>query len=754
MSSRRVLAAVLLCILAGTAPAKSLVVRVQARDFPELSGRIVFKGTSLEIVGGRPGEYYELLLDERDLPVVRSSGLRTEVVVPDLEYWRELVAADGAYHTYDEHVVMLRGWATLYPNICRLESLGPSYEGRWIYGLKISDDPQTEDPSEPEMLIYGVMHGREWAGGEMVRYAVDTLLRNYATDPVLRDWIDRHQLWAFPLMNVDGYSYDYPAQRLWRKNRQPFDGVIGTDPNRNGNGACQGEADLEWGTLVNGSQTSHNPGHQAFAGSRGFSAPESRALTEFFKTRTFLLDVSIHMYTELVLWGWSVTRPTPDNDFIALLGQRCAAAIDRLGGGTYTPQQAGSWYPANMVIEDWTYGWARTIGGFPCPAYTYEVGTTFYQPTGDLDQMQRECFDGLWVMMQHLDSVKLQLKGKVPRPFIASIEQPTPGDYAVHWTPIRPAYNAPDRWELEELQGLSVEADSFEAGTARWVLQGAELSGAQRRSGAYSVFLGNSSNMSNWLVTRDPYPVVSAGDSVTFWTWYTLERNYDVGMCEVSLEGKEWFQLEDRYSGNSGGWVRKAYSLAPWLGKSVFIRFHACSDDGTNSGGMYVDDVHPVPAFSTRNVIGDNITDTLYAFTAKPDGHYYYRVRGHNAAWGWGDYGPLRDVLVGGTGIVAEPPPAAVERPAATAITGIAPSPFSTRAAVSYALARPGPVRLSVHAGDGRQVRLLANGVQGPGRYLTRWDGRDQAGRLVPSGVYLFRLEADRVVVESTIRLR
>ena len=51
-------------------------------------------------------------------------------------------------------------------------------------------------------------------------------------------------------------------------------------------------------------------------------------------------------------------------------------------------------------------------------------------------------------------------------------------------------------------------------------------------------------------MTADPYPV-EPGDSLTFWVWYDLETNYDVGVAEVSLEGKEWFQLHDRFTGTS-----------------------------------------------------------------------------------------------------------------------------------------------------------------------------------------------------------
>jgi Zinc carboxypeptidase/Immune inhibitor A-like, MAM domain len=736
MPKRLFITALFLC--AGMAPARSLVVRVAARDFHELSSHIAFKGTSLEIVGGRPGESYELLLDERDLPAVQASGLKAEIVVPDLEYWQGLVATDGAYHTYDEHNLMLHDWATLYPDICRLESLGPSYEGRWIYGLKISDEPQVEDPSEPEMLLYGVMHGREWIGGEMVRYAIDTLLANYATDPSFRDWVDHHQLWVFPVFNVDGYSYDYPAQRLWRKNRQPFGGAIGTDMNRNGDGACQGAADLEWGSLVSGSQTSHLPSHLAFAGPRGVSAPEVQSLVRLFKRHTFQVDVSIHAYTELLLWPWGISRPPPYNDFIATLGQRAAAQIGRLSGGTYMPEQAGSWYPTNMVIEDYFLGWARTLGGFACPSYTFEVGTTFYQPVEDLDLIQPEVFKGIWVMMQHTDSVKAGLKGMVPWPVVAPVETTQAGDYVVHWTPVRPEYNTPDRWELEELQGLAITSDSLEAGTAGWVLEGADTSGAQSHSGTHSIFLGSASNMSNWAVTRDPYPVTSADDSVTFWAWYDLEENYDIGVCEVSLEGREWFQLHDRYTGNSGGWVRKAYSLAPWLGKSVFIRFHACSDDGTNLGGMYIDDVSPVPSFAPRTIISDNLYDTLCTFSGRPAGRYYYRVRGHNAAWDWGVQGPLSTVVVG-SGAVAEEPFQPAPNPARTEIVAVTPNPVVGRAVVSYSLARASGVSLDLLDATGRVATALEAGRRGAGQHSVSMVRTAGIGR----GVYFLRLRAE-----------
>ena len=220
-------------------------------------------------------------------------------------------------------------------------------------------------------------------------------------------------------------------------------------------------------------------------------------------------------------------------------------------------------------------------------------------------------------------------------------------------------------------------------------------------------------------------------------------------MCEVSLEGKEWFQLHDRFTGNSSGWVRKAYSLAPWLGKSVFIRLRAMSDDGSNSGGMYVDDIYPVPAFATRTTISNNITDTMYAFTAKPDGRYYYRVRGHNTAWNWGDQSPLEDIVVTAGGVET---PATKNQRQATILT-TSPNPFSDRTLVNYALGRTGGVKLSVYDASGKLVRELVRGAQNPSNYSVAWDGRDMAGRKLANGIYVLRLEADRTVTQQILML-
>jgi hypothetical protein len=51
-------------------------------------------------------------------------------------------------------------------------------------------------------------------------------------------------------------------------------------------------------------------------------------------------------------------------------------------------------------------------------------------------------------------------------------------------------------------------------------------------------------------------------------------------------------------------------------------------------------------------------------------------------------------------------------------------------------------VRLHIFDVRGHRVRVLVDRTLTPGRYSERWDGRDDGGHGVASGVYFYRLEA------------
>jgi hypothetical protein len=69
------------------------------------------------------------------------------------------------------------------------------------------------------------------------------------------------------------------------------------------------------------------------------------------------------------------------------------------------------------------------------------------------------------------------------------------------------------------------------------------------------------------------------------------------------------------------------------------------------------------------------------------------------------------------------------------------PNPFNSGTTISYDLPEVAAIRLIVYDLAGRTIRTLVDGYQPSGHYAVVWDGKDEGGRMVASGVYLYRLE-------------
>lgn len=81
------------------------------------------------------------------------------------------------------------------------------------------------------------------------------------------------------------------------------------------------------------------------------------------------------------------------------------------------------------------------------------------------------------------------------------------------------------------------------------------------------------------------------------------------------------------------------------------------------------------------------------------------------------------------------------------------PNPFNPLTTIPFTLARPGAAVLSVHDAAGRLVRILAAGVYPAGRHLAIWDGRDDRGAAVGSGLYYCRLASGGATAASKLIL-
>jgi len=83
--------------------------------------------------------------------------------------------------------------------------------------------------------------------------------------------------------------------------------------------------------------------------------------------------------------------------------------------------------------------------------------------------------------------------------------------------------------------------------------------------------------------------------------------------------------------------------------------------------------------------------------------------------------------------------------PKAFALSQNSPNPFNPSTTISYSIPEnvlEMAVKLSVYNIRGQLVRTLVDGSQGPGAYNVNWDGADNLGRKVSSGVYFYRLVA------------
>ena len=70
------------------------------------------------------------------------------------------------------------------------------------------------------------------------------------------------------------------------------------------------------------------------------------------------------------------------------------------------------------------------------------------------------------------------------------------------------------------------------------------------------------------------------------------------------------------------------------------------------------------------------------------------------------------------------------------------PNPFNPTTTISFAVPLRSSVNLRIYSLLGQEVKVLIDGEKDPGYYRIEWDGRNEAGQTVGSGVYFYRVEA------------
>jgi flagellar hook assembly protein FlgD len=61
---------------------------------------------------------------------------------------------------------------------------------------------------------------------------------------------------------------------------------------------------------------------------------------------------------------------------------------------------------------------------------------------------------------------------------------------------------------------------------------------------------------------------------------------------------------------------------------------------------------------------------------------------------------------------------------------------------IAYEIGAPGRVDIVIFDANGRRIRTLVSENRNTGSWTTQWDGRDESGQVVASGIYFCKMNA------------
>ena len=236
------------------------------------------------------------------------------------------------YPTYSVYCDMMAQFATNYPNICRLENLGSSIEGRDILAVKISDNPDIEE-DEPEFFYTAQMHGNEIVTYIMMLRLIDYLLSNYGINLEVTKMVNEIEIWINPLANPDG-TYDGGNNTVSGADRENANGV---DLNRN-------FPDPEDGPHPDGNAWQ----------------PETIVMMDFADAHSFIHSANFHSGAEVVNYPWDTWATLhADNDWYYDISRAYADTVHLYSPASYMNfldngvTNGYQWYTTNGNRQDY-----------------------------------------------------------------------------------------------------------------------------------------------------------------------------------------------------------------------------------------------------------------------------------------------------------------------------------------------------------------------------------------------------------------
>jgi subtilisin family serine protease len=264
---------------------------------------------------------------------------------------------------------------------------------------------------------------------------------------------------------------------------------------------------------------------------------------------------------------------------------------------------------------------------------------------------------------------------------------------------------APAR-EFERLRSPDSLVDGFEFGGQRWERGGVGRlwwpSALDAAAGVFALTDSPSGSYDRdanaWIATKQPLIIAADVNMLLeFQSRFQLAAG-DSGFTELQERPSEPWIAIDTVTGEQAAWLQRQYPLAASSGDSIRVRFRLKTDASAELDGWYIDDFRVGPGTLRA---GDGTT-------VRPDG---FRLSQNY------------------------------------------PNPFNPETAIEFELLAPGSVSLAVYNVPGRCVRTLADRAVGAGTYRVVWDGTDDRGRQLPSGLYFYRLKSADVSLTRKMML-
>ena len=199
------------------------------------------------------------------------------------------MASWDRYPTYETYLALMQGWADRYPDLCHIDTIGRSVQGRLILCARIQGNVATES-ANPEFFYSSTMHGDEVTGFVLMLRLIDTLLSGYGTNQQYTNLIDSVDIYINPLSNPDGtYRGGNSTVRYAMRYNANY-----VDLNRN---------------FPDPFGTSPTDEQQV----------ENTAMIEYVSSHSFRLSANLHGGSEVMNYPWdsftSSENPHPDSDW-------------------------------------------------------------------------------------------------------------------------------------------------------------------------------------------------------------------------------------------------------------------------------------------------------------------------------------------------------------------------------------------------------------------------------------------------------